>query len=232
MGAADRIIEDIWGPDKAAKPAGDEQSSTGRGAADVVVAALQGALDFVIPAAQAQADIDISSPAIRALTASMKSRAADLDALFNSGAIGLTADGLVEIRDANAVPLADRNRVKKLVADDNSDRNSLYREIAGANGTRNGRRHPNTFAERWIANARAGWYYKRRRVPGIRSSHSAVAISSGPDSSGVDLAAHSRRRALWARRAKQFRELSASEKAVRSDPAVPVRFRDITGIRS
>jgi uncharacterized protein len=161
--AADRIIEDIWGPDKAAKPAGDEQSSTERGGADVMVAALQGALDFVIPAAQAQADIDISSPAIRALTASMKSRAADLEVLFSSGAIGLTADGLVEIRDANAVPLADRNRVKKLVSDDNADRNSLYREIASENA------HPeweadirSTFAERWIANTRAGWYYKSK----------------------------------------------------------------------
>ncbi len=161
--AADRIIEDIWGPDKAAKPAGNEQSSAERGGADVVVAALQGALDFVIPAAQAQADIDVSSPAIRALTASMKGRAADLETQFSAGAIGLTSDGLVEIRDANAVPLADRNRIRKLVSDDNSDRNALYREIAGANG------HPeweadirSTFAERWIANARAGWYYKTK----------------------------------------------------------------------
>jgi uncharacterized protein YdbL (DUF1318 family) len=161
--AADRIIEDIWGPDSAAKPAGNEQSSTERGGDAVLAAALQGALDFVIPAAEAQADIDISSPAIRALTASMKGRAADLEALFSSGAIGLTADGLVEIRDANAVPLADRNRVRKLVSDDNADRNALYSEIAGANG------HPeweadirSTFAERWIANARAGWYYKSK----------------------------------------------------------------------
>lgn len=161
--AADRIIEDIWGPNKPGKPAGDEQTSTGRAAGEAMVAALQGALDFVIPAAHAQADIDISSPAIRALTASMKSRAGELEAFFSSGAIGLTSDGLVEIRDANAVPLADRNRLKKLVSDDNSDRSSLYREIASANG------HPeweadirNTFAERWIANARAGWYYKTK----------------------------------------------------------------------
>lgn len=161
--AADRIIEDIWGPDQAAKPAGDEQSSTELGAADIMVAALQHALDFVIPAAQAQADIDISSPAIRALTASMKARAADLEVLFASGAIGLTADGLVEIRDANAVPLADRNRVKKLVSDDNADRNALYREIATANGKPEWEVDiRSTFAERWIANARAGWYYKSK----------------------------------------------------------------------
>jgi uncharacterized protein YdbL (DUF1318 family) len=155
--AADRIIEDIWGPGQEPEPAGNEQSSIGGAAGDALFAAL----DFVIPAAHAQADIDISSPAIRALTSSMKSRAGQLDPFFSSGAIGLTSDGLVEIRDANAVPLADRNRVRKLVADDNADRNALYREIASANG------HPewesdirSTFAERWIANARAGWYYK------------------------------------------------------------------------
>jgi uncharacterized protein YdbL (DUF1318 family) len=155
--AADRIIEDIWGPGQAPKPEGNEQTSIRDTAAEVLVAAL----DLVIPAAHAQADIDISSPAIRALTASMKSRAGELDPFFGSGAIGLTADGLVEIRDANAVPLADRNRLRKLVADENADRNSLYREIATANG------NPaweadirSTFAERWVANARPGWYYK------------------------------------------------------------------------
>ena len=161
--AADRIIEDIWGPDKQPKPDETPQSSLGHATGDVLVAALRGALDLVVPVANAQADIDISSPAIRALTASMKGRAGDLEAFFGSGAIGLTSDGLVEIRDANAVALADRNRVRKLVADDNADRNSLYREIASANG------HPewesdirSTFAERWIANARAGWYYKSK----------------------------------------------------------------------
>ncbi len=157
--AADRIIEDIWGPEKGPPPAANEQSSVGHAAGDFLVAAL----DFVIPAAHAQADIDISSPAIRALTASMKGRAGQLDPFFNSGAVGLTSDGLLEIRDANSVALADRNKLRKLVADDNADRSSLYREIAGANG------HPeweadirSTFAERWIANARAGWYYKSK----------------------------------------------------------------------
>src|SRR5687767_15593319 len=64
--AADRIIEDIWGPEQGPKPAGNEQSARGHCAGDVLLAAL----DCVIPAAHAQADIDISSPAIRALTAS------------------------------------------------------------------------------------------------------------------------------------------------------------------
>jgi len=160
--AADRIIEDIWGPGKAAEPGTNEQSSLSLPAGGVVLAGLQQALDFVIPVAHAQADIDISSPAIRALTVSMKSRAGELEPFFDSGAIGLTADGLIELRDANSVPLADRNRARKLVSDENADRNALYREIANANS------HPEwesdirtTFADRWIANAQAGWYYKK-----------------------------------------------------------------------
>lgn len=160
--AADRIIEDIWGKEKAEAPAGNEQTSIAPRPRGMLASAIRGFAEFVVPVANAQADLDVSSPPIRALTASMKARAADLDPFFTSGAIGLTSDGLVEIRDANAVPLADRNRVRKLVSDDNADRNSLYREIATAN------EHPeweadirSTFAERWIANAPAGWYYKK-----------------------------------------------------------------------
>ena len=160
--AADHIIKDIWGPDEAPKPESKEQSSLGTPANGIMLAALRETLDFVIPAAEAQADIDVSSPAIRALTASMKARATDLTPFFDSGAIGLTADGLVAQRDVNSVALADRTRVRKLIDAENADRNSLYVEIANANG------HPEwesdirgTFAQRWIANAHAGWYYKK-----------------------------------------------------------------------
>ncbi len=161
--AADRIIEDIWGPEKGPKPEGNTQGALPASTGGVLLASLGGALDLVIPAAAAQADLDISSPAIRTLTASMKARAGDLDPFFTSGAIGLTADGLVEIRDANAVALADRNGLRKLVADENADRNSLYREIATANSHAEWESDiRSTFSERWIANARAGWYYKSK----------------------------------------------------------------------
>ena len=73
----------------------------------------------------------------------------------------MTNDGLIKVRDLNAVALRDRKTVKTLVADENRDRSALYREIASANG------HPEweadirkTFAQRWIANAPAGWWYQ------------------------------------------------------------------------
>jgi uncharacterized protein YdbL (DUF1318 family) len=76
--------------------------------------------------------------------------------------VGLTQDGLVGLRDANAVPLPQRAAVNALIAAENQDRLALYREIARANG------HPEwekdiraTFAQRWIDKAQPGWWYRR-----------------------------------------------------------------------
>jgi uncharacterized protein YdbL (DUF1318 family) len=118
-------------------------------------------LELLVPAAEAQADINISTPAVRRLTGSMESRHGQLEKYYESGAVGLTAGGLVDLRDGNAVPLAERNTVRKLVADENADRSALYREIAAANGRPEWEQDIRaTFAERWIAKARPGWWYQ------------------------------------------------------------------------
>ena len=110
----------------------------------------------------AAADLDVNTPAISALKSSMQSRHAQLAAHYASGAIGLTADGLIAVRDATALPLKDRQGINALVAAENSDRNSLYKEVAAGNG------HPewqgevrNIFAGRWIDKAQSGWYFQR-----------------------------------------------------------------------
>lgn len=162
--AADRIIDDVWGSDaKKNAPqnaAPGPQSSLQSPLARVLVAAAGHALNTLVAPAAAQADLNISTPAVRQLTASMESRHGQLKPYYDSGAVGLTQDGLIEVRDQNAVPLPERNTVRKLVADENADRNNLYREIAAGNG------HPEweadirkTFAQRWIDKASAGWYY-------------------------------------------------------------------------
>jgi uncharacterized protein YdbL (DUF1318 family) len=160
--AADRIIEDIWGPEKGPQPQEDTRGSLIRDPGAILLVSLGGALNFVIPAAEAQqADLDVSSPAIRTLTASMKARAGELEPFFASCAIGLGADGFVKVVDANSVALAERNKLKKLVADENADRKALYSEIATANGRPDWEAQiRSTFAERWIANAREGWCYQ------------------------------------------------------------------------
>jgi uncharacterized protein YdbL (DUF1318 family) len=135
-----------------------------RGAdAPVLLVAAGRVLELLVPAAQAQAqpNIDISSPEIRAVTESMKARFAELEKYFASGVVGLTANGLVEIRDASAAPLAERATVKRLVAEDNKDRDTLYAEIAKANGHPEWKDIRKTFARRWVERgAQGGWYYQ------------------------------------------------------------------------
>jgi len=109
----------------------------------------------------AQANLEINTPAIASVKQSMQNRHAQLDEYYNSGAVGLTQDGTIQLRDANAVPLAKRQQVNTLVAAENRDRNTLYLEIARANN------HPeweakirSTFGQRWISRAKSGWWYQ------------------------------------------------------------------------
>ena len=158
--AADKIIEEVWGSDTG-KAAPGKSSKAGT-SADGAVRIGRLFVDWLIPPARAQqANLDISSPAIGKIEASLKARHAQLLPYFNSGAVGLTSDGLIAVRDAKSIPLNARQTVNQLVADDNRDRVALYREIAAANG------HPEwqsqiqaTFARRWIDRAQSGWYYQ------------------------------------------------------------------------
>ncbi|MFL6549015.1 MAG: YdbL family protein [Povalibacter sp.] len=161
--AADKIIEDVWGgtPQGSSKP--DKRSDLHELEQPRMLLAAAGAvLDLIIPAAEAQtADLNIATPAVRQLTQSMEARHAQLKKYYDSGAIGLTRDGLVEVRDQNLIPLPERNAARKLVADENADRANLYREIASANGHAEWEADiRKTFAERWSSKAAAGWYYQ------------------------------------------------------------------------
>lgn len=119
------------------------------------------ALALVPQMAAGEANLEINTPAITATRNAMAARYPQLEPFFASGVAGLTRDGMVAVRDANAVPLNQRAAVNALVAQENQDRASLYREIAHANG------HPewetdirNTFARRWIERAQPGWWYQ------------------------------------------------------------------------
>ncbi len=161
--AADKIIQEVYGGDEAPPENseninGEPQSKADQVETNFFISFLQS----IIPAAQAQQpDINISSPGISKLKNLMKRRHQKLSRYYASGAVGMEGNGLISLRDAKAVALKERNTVKKLVTDENRDRNQLYKEIATANG------HPEweadirkTFARRWIANAPAGWWYK------------------------------------------------------------------------
>ena len=163
--AADKIIEDVWGSDKSSestKREDDKQTSVREtGAQDVLLLAAASVLDFIVEPAHAQANLNIDTPAIRQLTQSMEARHAQLKKYYDAGAIGLTRDGLVQVRDQNLVALPERNAVRKLVAEENADRTNLYREIAAGNGHAEWEADiRTTFAERWASKAPAGWWYQ------------------------------------------------------------------------
>lgn len=176
--AADKLIDEVWGsegtpsaPESAPIPApakpnasvlplkGDQALATD---GSQLAALTRRFIEFVIPAAHAQANVDVSSPSIQKLKGSMQARHGQLAPHYASGAVGLTDDGLITVRDRKAIPLKNRQGVIAAVASENRDRKALYQEIARVNG------HPewsgqiqNTFAARWVSKARAGWWYQR-----------------------------------------------------------------------
>ncbi len=130
---------------------------------DAALRALGWVLHLVVAEAHAaQADININTATISAIRASMQKRQQALAAFYRSGAVGFDNNGGVKIRDLASISLGDRNRAKKLVADENADRSRLYREIARANG------HPEweadvraTFARVWAEEAKPGYWVQQ-----------------------------------------------------------------------
>lgn len=111
--------------------------------------------------ALAQANLEVNTPGVASLKSGMQQRHAQLAAFYASGAVGLTRDGNIALRDANAVPLAQRQQVNSLIAAENQDRAALYREIARANSKPEWENDIRaTFAQRWIEKAQAGWFYQ------------------------------------------------------------------------
>jgi uncharacterized protein YdbL (DUF1318 family) len=152
--AAREFVDDVIGGPAATSPEPAEPG--GRRGAAVPVLRLA-----LIGSAQAQADITIRTPAIQAIRERMRERFEALRTHFQSGVVGMTADGRIALRDAAGLALRDRAAVNQLIADDNRDRDAVYREIAVANG------HPEwegeiraTFAREWIERAAAGWHYQ------------------------------------------------------------------------
>ncbi|OUD14262.1 YdbL family protein [Thioflexithrix psekupsensis] len=158
--AADQIIDKVWGTDSPADKMPDSTFLTPE-KSDLSPAYFSVLFHFFLQEAQASANIDISSPAIQVIQSRMSERHRNLEQFYDNGAIGLTADGFITVRDSKVVALKDRNNVNRWVNEENQDRTDLYREIARANG------HPeweqeirNVFAARWIERAKKGWWYQ------------------------------------------------------------------------
>ena len=91
----------------------------------------------------------------------MSTRHQKLKSGYAGGAIGMASSGLLVLRDSKAVPLKSRNQMKQMIVQENKDRNKLYAEVAKANGHREWEKEIRAiFAQRWVGNAPAGWWYE------------------------------------------------------------------------
>src|SRR5262245_2535558 len=123
--AADQVIEGVWKP--------GQEGAGGPPSGSLMLRIASAALELLVPRAEAaDVNIDISSPPVKKIRDSMAARHSQLAPYYSSGAIGLTQDAMIEVRDLAAVPLPERNALRKLVADENADRQALYHEIARA----------------------------------------------------------------------------------------------------
>ncbi len=162
--AAEEVVKDILGDDQ--NTGKEPEASNEQGALMPMLKTIVkhvNPVSWIISTAHAQeADINVSSPAITVLRDRIKGRYENsLKPFLDNQAVGFTNAGLVAVVDASSLGLKDRQVVNKLVADENRDRDALYREIAVANG------HPEwedqireAFVKQWTKQAKSGWKYQ------------------------------------------------------------------------
>jgi uncharacterized protein YdbL (DUF1318 family) len=116
-----------------------------------------------VPAAYAQEATSVSTPAIRALKDSMKSRFPSLKPYFDAGNIGESNKGLLDIRDESGLNLQAKAALRNLVKDENGDRTKLYAEVAQALNIEASQieRIEKIFAAEWAKTAAAGWWVQQ-----------------------------------------------------------------------
>jgi uncharacterized protein YdbL (DUF1318 family) len=137
-------------------------------------AALLGLLGLALSAAPAFSsegvtELQVNSAAVEAIKKSMAGRYLRLHSHFQDGVIGYTQDGMIALREAASLARELRTELESLIAEDNKERDVMYREIARANGRPDWEsRFRSVFAERWISRAPVGWYYRNASGEWVR----------------------------------------------------------------
>jgi uncharacterized protein YdbL (DUF1318 family) len=78
-------------------------------------------------------NLNLTTPAIRKLVDSMKSRNAKIMKFKDKGTIGETNNGLLAVRNMDGLGGEEIRTVKRLLRAENNDREALYKELAAAN---------------------------------------------------------------------------------------------------
>lgn len=175
--AADQIIREVWHKNQPASSSSNPNSSVPQAQQRKSSKENTGQYHMTNPRAVAVALFSamsrdayaqgtdffkVTSPQIEQIKARISRRFYAVRPFFQSGAIGLTANGYVAIHDASAVPMAQRAKMNQLVKADNADRKALYKAIAAANNRPDWFEDiQNTFASRWIVQLEPGWWYQK-----------------------------------------------------------------------
>lgn len=105
-------------------------------------------------------DINVSTPAIRALKDSLKNRFQTLRPWLDKGTVGHNNRGYLEVREANGLSLKEKAELNTLVTAQNKDRKALYGEILSANKLEQNKigEIEKIFADSRREKSRPGWW--------------------------------------------------------------------------
>ena len=150
--AADQIVDDVTGTEDQQKPESKPD----------IKSRLFEELRKINPGpkeAYAQADITISTPAIRNIRQSMKANFQQLKPFCIRGSVGENNTGFVEVRNTSDLNMKEKADVTRLVDQLNKDRTALYTEIVKANklDTNSLPQIQKIFANSWRSKSQTNW---------------------------------------------------------------------------
>ena len=157
--AADQIVDDVRNIPEPAPGSKPEQKPDKSSLLDRVRVVRLGPAE----AQAAVVDLNVSTPAIRNIRASLANRFPQLQPLYGKGAIGETSTGLIAARDTGALSLKEKADLNRLVEQENADRQALYTEIIRANSLDPGQlgEVQRLFANSWRDKSAAGWWVQQ-----------------------------------------------------------------------
>ncbi len=110
-------------------------------------------------------DLNLTTPAIRKVIDAMKVRNPKILHFKDKGNIGETNDGMLVIRDMSTLSGEDIRTIKRLLRAENSDRETLYKELAAANKIKLSeiKRIKTIFAKTRRAKAKSGHWFQNEK---------------------------------------------------------------------
>ena len=111
-----------------------------------------------------EVEFNVRSASVVIIRQNLVERHTQFEPYYRAGAIGFTHNGFVAVREPGLIPADALVKIVHLVTEENKDRETMYREIARANGRPDWEPQlQNIFGARWIKRAPLGWYIRDAR---------------------------------------------------------------------